>query len=1454
MNNPLEDFRDALAKAGINYAGELIADGKLHRFKAYGDQEKNSWYVLYAGPPIAGAFACWKRDVKNTWCERSTNLSQEDWARVRQQWRDAAQVRVKAEAERQAKAAKLAAWILKQSRPARTLHRYLTRKGVNVFGDLREYRNALVLPLRSADGELYSLQFIGVDGQKMFLRGGKIAGCFFTLADKADAPLVICEGLATGASIHAATGFAVVCAMNCHNLKVVAESQRKLYPHREVIIAGDDDCWRPEVGNPGVKAATEAARTIHARLVVPQFKDATSKPTDFNDLHKQEGLGAVKTQIVAAAPTGRPRLVLPGSDRPDSIFTAECGRVIGAQQVWFLKGGLVVEVRLKTFTEKIHHLAFHVLRPIEVCTGIEDFIEVGTLVKEKFVPCSMSDRRANVLINSPQFKRELPEITRVLDYRIPVLHDGQLIYPAPGFDARFGIYTNPNAPAIINMDQRTAKMWLHELLKDFCFDGEQSLTHAIARLLTPMCRALMGWDARGPFWIFTANRERLGKDYLAVVAGLLFDGYPNEDAPLESRDSAETKKRITSAIMAGRNRMHFANCSGHICDAALEQAITARCWSDRVLGGNTEISLPNEIEFSMSGNAGVVTYRGDLAHRARHIRLSYAEENPNGRKFTNPDLHHWVQQNRPNILSALAALVKVWFIAGQPSGTNPFASFPAWAKVVGGVMQANSLGDPCQPEIATQVGGDEEFRDMKILFRLAHEKFKVTRVEQKKITSLIVDGDTQLFSWLNLAEREGQTRFGKALRRYDGRVLDGIVLKVHTDTTRPKFSFEPWQTGAGPSANPADLLLQAATPKQSADVANLADLADLADLLPPKYILTSGDIQGEEAEPPRNEQQKVREVGKVSVATPGLITNPTELAGIAAAIAGSDTPVALDIETHGADTLNPYRGEIRLLTLAIPGRTPWLLDLKAIGYDLSPLKPVLESAMVVGHNLKFDLLWLRVKCDLRIPYVFCTMTAARLLHAGTNQKSDLGAVVERYLDINLAKDQGRSDWGLDPLTPAQIQYASDDVAHLHQLKAVLETELDDARLNDIARLEMALLPVVVDMEATGYAVDRSRLETMLAEAEHSASSAKATTLTLFNKPGLNLNSTKQLIPALTDLGIEVESTNAETLAAIDHPAVKSLVCYREATKRAQMLRKLLDAIEMDGRIHARFNPMGTATGRFSSSSPNLQNVGRGQPRSCFIAQPSFKLVVVDYSQIELRAAAALAEEPRMLAAYKQGDDLHLQTAALVLGREATKADRQLAKAVNFGLLYGQGTDGLARYARQSYGVELTSEQAADIRRNFFDSYEGLGRWHQTAWDEAAGDALESRTRLGRRRLLEDAGNSKWKRFTTLINTPVQGGCADGMKLAMVKLASLLPEGARLVSCVHDELIVEAPEASAEAVKQLVIKTMVSEMQTTFPEVPIEVEANVCSDWGGKSGTAASPSPANLINLDPQDPA
>jgi putative DNA primase/helicase len=225
-------------------------------------------------------------------------LTDAQWKAVRATWKRAEVERDRAEADLKAKARREAAWIFNRAKPV-TSHAYLTAKGVWVFGDVREYRGALLTPLRDVDGETHSLQFIGPDGSKRFLSGGRCAGCFFTLSDRPDGALVLCEGYATGASVHEATGFATVAAMNAGNLLAVAQAIRGKWPQREIIVAADSDAWTE--GNPGLTKATEAAAAVTARLAVPQFKDITSKPTDWNDLHQLEGLAVVKEQLQAAA-------------------------------------------------------------------------------------------------------------------------------------------------------------------------------------------------------------------------------------------------------------------------------------------------------------------------------------------------------------------------------------------------------------------------------------------------------------------------------------------------------------------------------------------------------------------------------------------------------------------------------------------------------------------------------------------------------------------------------------------------------------------------------------------------------------------------------------------------------------------------------------------------------------------------------------------------------------------------------------------------------------------------------------------------------------------------------------------------------------------------------------------------------------------------------------------------
>jgi putative DNA primase/helicase len=281
-----ESVRARFHRAGLNYARPIIADGKLRRFKAEGEKARDSWYVRYQRP-AAGAFGCWRRGFKETWSEKSPeDYTAAEFREVRARWKRADD----AERLRHEQARKTAAWIVNRANQARTDHPYLKRKGVKAYGQLLEYRGALVQPLRDAKGELRSLQFIGQDGGKKFLTGGQVKGCFFALAEKPEGPLVICEGCATGA--------ATICAMNCGNLSAVAEALRAQWPTREIIVGADNDEWKE--GNAGMTKGLAAAKAIGAKLAVPKFKDTTTKPTDFNDLQVLEGFKTVNDQIEAA--------------------------------------------------------------------------------------------------------------------------------------------------------------------------------------------------------------------------------------------------------------------------------------------------------------------------------------------------------------------------------------------------------------------------------------------------------------------------------------------------------------------------------------------------------------------------------------------------------------------------------------------------------------------------------------------------------------------------------------------------------------------------------------------------------------------------------------------------------------------------------------------------------------------------------------------------------------------------------------------------------------------------------------------------------------------------------------------------------------------------------------------------------------------------------------------------
>jgi DNA polymerase-1 len=579
-------------------------------------------------------------------------------------------------------------------------------------------------------------------------------------------------------------------------------------------------------------------------------------------------------------------------------------------------------------------------------------------------------------------------------------------------------------------------------------------------------------------------------------------------------------------------------------------------------------------------------------------------------------------------------------------------------------------------------------------------------------------------------------------------------------------------------------------------------------------------------------------------------------------------PLALDLETYaevkvarrGApkitttrDALDPWKGAIRLVSLTEGADAVQSFDLgtdktRALSAEVGILpaevmalpaevRTALECCPLIIHNACFDLLFLKVRLGIVPSAVFCTMTAARLLSPVRGVSHKLGPTVQRYLGIEMSKEHGGSDWGAFVLTDEQLAYAQDDVRHLHKLEATLRTQLEHTQLEKVFALEMLLIPIVVAMEAHGFAVDRAKLHEMRSAAAGKAAGLALALRTKFGLPTLNPESPSQLLEAFKSAGADIPDTDESTLSACADERAGLILAYREQAKLQKSIKGLLKAVARDGRIHARFSPTGSRTGRFSSTSPNLQNITRGQLRACFIPSgPERCLIVADYSQIELRIGAHLAGEEVMLKAFKARTDMHRATAAAVLSKaleEVTKADRQLAKAVNFGFLYGQGPEGFRQYARTQFGIVLSLEQATELRNSFFARYPGLAQWHQDAWQMAKDGVKEARTVLGRL-LLEGDESRAWDRFQLQTSYRVSGSAADVIKLAMVKTVAMLPSDLQLVATVHDELVFDAPSEGSVFYSGLIGMLMEEAFTEVFgPELPIEVEVKVCANWAEK---------------------
>jgi len=491
-------------------------------------------------------------------------------------------------------------------------------------------------------------------------------------------------------------------------------------------------------------------------------------------------------------------IVLPQSGKLISTFANEVSNIIKDKNTLFFRNDTrqIIEIgTIETKQDGKVFTGFIDMKPSRFITLAEKYFIPGQWVfmgKEEgmqFKFKSMSRDIANTLLQSEILQNNLPVIERIFTVPLPIIKDGKLTFPNKGYDPRFNSWLPHNTPNInTNLSLEESKVIIYELLKDFCFQTHQDYINAISALITPYLKGLFKrFCCRMPLFFYVANRERAGKDYLAGITGILYEGVALEEPPIcnaekKSNNNDELKKKILSAFLSGRKRLHFSNNKGYMDNAVFEGILTAEKWGDRILGKNEAPNFDNEIDFTMSGNIGI-GFTPDIANRSRFIRLFLDIEDANNRNFSNPDLHGYVRENRGLILSAIYSLINNWVEKGCPGSSLSFASFPEWARVCGGIMETAGYENPCQPDRETlSIGGDTETADMKKLFEICYEQYSNKPLSKYDIKDII--SKEGIFSYFDFENRSDQVKFGNKLIKFIGRVLSGIRLKIKDKSVR----------------------------------------------------------------------------------------------------------------------------------------------------------------------------------------------------------------------------------------------------------------------------------------------------------------------------------------------------------------------------------------------------------------------------------------------------------------------------------------------------------------------------------------------------------------------------------------------------------------------------------------------------------------------------------------------
>lgn len=563
-----------------------------------------------------------------------------------------------------------------------------------------------------------------------------------------------------------------------------------------------------------------------------------------------------------------------------------------------------------------------------------------------------------------------------------------------------------------------------------------------------------------------------------------------------------------------------------------------------------------------------------------------------------------------------------------------------------------------------------------------------------------------------------------------------------------------------------------------------------------------------------------------------------------------DAIVAFDTETNALDA---YNAKIVGFSFAMNAEEAYYVPIAhhylGVGEQISLVdakRALIElfKHKIVGQNLKYDLAVIENNFDIKDVNIYAdTMLLAWLLNPENNVGLDTLAL--RFFNHAMVKFkdvvQKGENFSTVPLEKA-CEYASEDAWMTLRLYHKLHEMLDPHLLNLAKEVEFPFIRTLMKMEKEGIQIDGAYFETLLKRTDHAIEALKTEIFTLCDAT-FNLNSTQQLGNVLFEqLGLPTVkktktgySTDENVLNELldKHPSIAKILEYRELYKlRSTYIEPLLKLSKESplGRVHTSFIQTGTATGRLSSKDPNLQNIpvktelGR-EVRGGFVAKEGYKLIGIDYSQIELRLLAHFSGDEAMVHAFQAGKDIHKETALKLFGEEEAAAKRGVAKSINFGLLYGMGPK------RLSETLGITTKEAKSYIESYFATFPTIKNYLTSVAEDAKKEGFVQ-TLLGRKRFFdfEHANAMQYAGYLReAVNTVFQGSAADLIKLSMNKIMqTLVDDEAKLLLQIHDELIFEVKEARAESFATQAQKVM-EEIYTL--NVPLKVSIAIGNNWG-----------------------